>query len=193
MHGSIRRVVQQKQKSYRPCIKAIAKMFLFSVATLLPTIAAILLVTRWYQNASLLTPKDRITTELDVLKTLAQLLGGVVLLIGIYFTWKNISATNKNLEIAQDGQVFERFNKAIEHIGKENIQARVGGIYALEAVARHAKTQADYWMTVEILVAFVRERAKWSAEKPSTKPERDIQAALNVLGRRRFTWMEQTR
>jgi len=156
MHGSIRRVVKQQQNSYRPLIKVLAKLCLISITAVLLTIAMLLLVTRWYQNASLLTPKDRITTELEILKTLAQLLGGVVLLIGIYFTWKNISATNKNLEIAQDGQVLERFNKAIEHIGNDKIQVRVGGIYALEGMARNAKTQMDYWMTVEIIVAFIR-------------------------------------
>ena len=71
------------------------------------------------------------------------------------------------------------------------MEIRLGGIYGLERIARDSLR--DHWTVVEVLTAYIRERAPWSpvAEQgethnavPIVKPAADIQAALTVLGRR---------
>jgi len=67
---------------------------------------------------------------------------------------------------------------------------RIGGIYALERVARDSAR--DHPTVMEVLTAFVREhsREQWPLPEhdtdPAPPPERrpDVQAALTVIGRR---------
>lgn len=39
--------------------------------------------------------------------------------------------TQENLKIAQEGQITERFTRAIEQLGNPATEIRLGGIYAL--------------------------------------------------------------
>lgn len=142
--------------------------------------------------------KERITTENAIWTTLFQGLGGLFFLITVYFSWQNLQATQRNVEIAQqnlkateDKQVAERFSKAVELLANENsIYARLGGIYALEKIAN--SDDSYYWPVMETLTAYVRERAKTPTK--SAKPEDapplpvDIQAVLTVLSRRKYSY-----
>ena len=111
---------------------------------------------------------------------------------------KSAEAALKNAEAAQDKQITERFAKAIEQLGNEKIETRLGAIYTLERIAKDSKD--DHWPIMEVLTAFVRENApvkkdkkKAGKAKPLIKSEEieqkpklktDIQAALTVIGRR---------
>jgi hypothetical protein len=90
--------------------------------------------------------KDRLTAEsafrqplIQIVQTLVQLVGGAALLGGLYFTaqtlrtsQKTLQVNQKTLETTQQGQITERFTKAIEQLGdKERLMVRLGGIYAL--------------------------------------------------------------
>ncbi len=49
--------------------------------------------------------------------------------------------TARNFTLSREGQVTDRYTKAIEQLGSEKLDARIGGIYALERFARDsAKT-----------------------------------------------------
>ena len=153
--------------------------------------------TRQLQGSrSSLQPKDYLELESAIRTGLAQAIGGTAILIGLFFTWRNIRATERNLEtsqqatvknlsLAQEGQITERFTKAIDQLGSDKLQVRLGGIYALERIARDS--QADHWAVVEILTAFVRAN---SPAQPNVKSHAatelgtDIQAVLTVLTRR---------
>jgi uncharacterized protein YjbI with pentapeptide repeats len=101
----------------------------------------------------------------------------------------------ENLRILEEKQVTERFSKAIEHLGNTETEIRLGGIYALEQIAKYSPEQY-HWTIVEILSAFIREKCSISVNKaePSNessdttieKVQVDIQAALTVLGRRKI-------
>ena len=65
---------------------------------------------------------------------------------------------------------------------------RLGGIYALERIAKDS--EKDHGPIMEVLTAYVREKASKqgkSAEEAAEKPPTDIQAILTVLGRRKTT------
>jgi Pentapeptide repeats (8 copies) len=61
--------------------------------------------------------KDRLTVENAARQTLAQIIGGAVLIAGLFFTWANLKITQetatKNQEITREGQITDRFTKAI--------------------------------------------------------------------------------
>jgi hypothetical protein len=109
--------------------------------------------------------------------TLSQAIGGTVLLVGVYFTWRNLIAT-------EEKQITERFTRAIEHLGNQQSSViRLGAIYSLERIA--GDSERDHWVVMEVLAAFVRETASLSKHENSIEPiSEEIQAALTVIKRR---------
>jgi hypothetical protein len=88
----------------------------------------------------------------EVRTTLLQGLAGVVLLVGAYFTWRQ-------LHTVREGQITERFTRAVDQFGSDKLDVRLGGILSLERIARDS--QRDRATIAEILSAFVREHASW--------------------------------
>ena len=91
--------------------------------------------------------------------------------------------------LSRDGQVTDRYDKAIEQLGSEKLDMRIGGIHALERVARDSP--ADHPAVMEMLAAFIREPSheQWPPPDPSGRARErslrpDVQAALTVVGRR---------
>jgi hypothetical protein len=133
--------------------------------------------------------KDVLKAENDARATLAQIIGGFAILIGLGFAFENILATNRNFELAKEGQITDRFYKAIEQLGatddqgKPKLALRLGGIYALERIARDSPK--DHWQIMEVLTAYVREYTILPANPDSTQElPIDIQAILTVISRR---------
>jgi hypothetical protein len=127
----------------------------------------------------------------EVRTTLLQGLGGAILLVGAYVTYRQ-------LQTSREGQITERFTRAIDQLGSEHLDVRLGGIYALERIARDSP--ADRATIGEVLTAFVRTHAPWPPSLPNqpaaTAPidqvsklqvrAPDVQASLWVLGRGGF-------
>lgn len=84
----------------------------------------------------------RLELQNDVRTTLLQGLGGLAVLVGAFFTYRQ-------LHTAREGQVTERFTRAIDQLGHEKQDIRLGGIYALEHIADDS-TQ-DRATVVEVL------------------------------------------
>ena len=97
----------------------------------------------------------------------------------------------QTLEAARQGQLTDRYTKAVRQLGSSNLNVRLGGIYALEGVARDSET--DHPIVMEMLTAFIRERSReqWPLQgqrnQPPSKTRPDVQAALAVVGRRDVT------
>ena len=139
--------------------------------------------------------KEKLKLEDDTRKTLAQIIGGAVFLFGVIFTY-NTFVLNR------EGQITERFTQAAEQLGNDDIAVRLGGLYALERIAKDSPK--DHWTIMEIVSAYIRERSPNTkpakvTEKPvqkepgglkqnkkpnSDKIKTDIQAAMTIIGRR---------
>jgi len=65
--------------------------------------------------------------------------------------------TVRNFTLSREGQVADRYTKAITQLGDETLNVRIGGIYALERVARDSAK--DHPTVMEVLAAFIRARA----------------------------------
>lgn len=85
---------------------------------------------------------------------------------------------------SQANSIRECFSKSIDQLGSENIQVRIGAIYALERIAEDSPR--DHWRIMERLADFVRVKASRNEQKERSRsiPDEDIQKALTVIGRR---------
>jgi hypothetical protein len=70
--------------------------------------------------------------------------------------------TGRSFLLSREGQVTDRYTKAIEQLGSDKLDVRIGGIYALERIARDSRD--DHPQVVEVLTAYVREHARWPAD-----------------------------
>ncbi|HUA40313.1 MAG TPA: pentapeptide repeat-containing protein [Streptosporangiaceae bacterium] len=104
-------------------------------------------------------------------------------------TQETAEAQRRTLELTEQGQVTSRYTEAIAQLGSDKLDIRIGGVYALERIARDSAR--DHPTVMEVLSAFIREhsREQWPVRDPkqeepqrSTRP--DVQAAVTVLARR---------
>ena len=132
----------------------------------------------------------------DLVQALGLITAGVAGAIGIFFTWRGQRLTQKGLQdtlrTTREGQITDRFTRAIDQLGKVDdegnklFEIRIGGIYALERIAR--ESEEDHWPIMEVLAAYVRQHAPWRPEEseppevPTLDP--DIQAIIAVIRRR---------
>jgi len=130
---------------------------------------------------------------------------GLVALAALVFTALNFSLLRRNSEqadqwqrrtheLTEQGQVTDRYTRAIEQLGSDKLDVRIGGIYALERIARDSAR--DHPTVMEVLTAFIREhspeqrdpdsRTRWDPSEPDSAepPRSDIQAAVTAVGRR---------
>jgi uncharacterized protein YjbI with pentapeptide repeats len=97
--------------------------------------------------------------------------------------------TGQNYFLSRQGQVTDWYTQAIGQLGSGKLDVRIGGIYALERVARDSAR--DHPVIMEVLAAFVREHGR-KVSRASTAPDYqpaygtrpDVQAATTVIGRR---------
>jgi hypothetical protein len=113
-----------------------------------------------------LSATDRLKAENDVRGTLFQAIGGALLLLGAFLTWQQVQSgaeqvrvSQRQLEIGQEGQITERFTRAIDQLGSKSIDVRLGGIYALERIAKNSPQDQD--AITDILSAYVRGHSPW--------------------------------
>lgn len=121
---------------------------------------------------------------------IAALLGVGGALAGAIVGSQATRSTNRATLIA------DLYSRAIDQLGSDKLDVRIGGIYALERVARDSKR--DHPTVIEVLAAFIREHSheQWppaesgspaesaNAGEPKRATRPDVQAALTVIGRR---------
>jgi len=109
----------------------------------------------------------------------------VAAVVALIFTSLAVRATGAQLQVAEQGQITDRYNLAVANLGSTSIDIRLGGIYALQRLMQDSPR--DQPTVIAVLCAFAREP---TASNP--KPEKslahslptDVQAALTVVGSR---------
>src|SRR5262249_13509577 len=120
-------------------------------------------------------------------------LGAGLLAAGaLIFTALNFRLSRRTLELFEQGQVTDRYTKAIEQLGSDKLDVRIGSIYALERISRDSAF--DHPSVMDVLAAFIREHSQepWprsatgesEGDTPGRRPRPDVQAAVTVIGRR---------
>jgi hypothetical protein len=80
-------------------------------------------------------------------------------------TRHQLRATRDQLQLTHEGQITDPFTKAVDQLGSQHLDVRVGGIYALERSARDSPP--DRPTVEEVLTAFVRGHAPWPPPPPA--------------------------
>lgn len=83
--------------------------------------------------------------------------GIIISIIALHYNRKQTFAAEKSINIAQEGLrngLIEQLRGAVDQLGNEKLEIRLGGIYALEKISN--ESEKDYWPIMEILTAYVR-------------------------------------
>lgn len=137
----------------------------------------------------------------------AQVVGIPVALGALFFAWRQLTAgreqaekTNEatlaQLEIARRAQTADRFTKAVEQLGNESDDVRIGGIYALGQILKEPNTEGYHEPIVEILTAYLRQHHPypappekedvttdrgWPGGRALLRPPADVHAVVSSL------------
>ncbi len=205
----IPRIVPKDKKLFENWFKSDRNILTFILILLLFLI--FLLVILW-----LLLDHDNVSKNENI-KIMLQAGGGLVVLFGLFLTYRRIKASEDQVEVSreqvkglqdqvrvmEDGQITERFSRAVEQLGNESTEIQLGGIYALERISQ--ESDRDYWSIMEILTGYIRHKTGYIRHKSSTegavselvlnflknselapKIIMQVQAALTVVARRKY-------
>lgn len=141
-----------------------------------------------------LDQKDRIQLEKNAFDiennsrtTLSQIVGGLALLIGLYLTYQNVKTAQESLNITKEEKITERFKKAVEMLGNDNLNASLDAVSTLELIAQ--ESPKDRSKVMGILTAFLKKYSQNTHDKTENKqeqivkPKEDIQAIIEIIGR----------
>jgi hypothetical protein len=142
------------------------------------------LILDWY-----IDPQNS-TQKKDLVQALGLITAAVGAAMGLFFTQKNtgeqfrltrrsqaqnqkstqaqLANAQEELQLTRQGQITERFTRAIDQLGSEKLEIRLGGIYALERIDKESPERAYHGTVMEVLTAYVRENSRWEPEEPST-------------------------
>ena len=103
--------------------------------------------------------------------TVAAIIGGFGVLLGIYINWRRVSALERQVTTLQLGQITERFTRSIDQLGSVRAdnepipEIRAGAVRSLERIAQESPD--DFWPVLDILTAYLRSQCRWEAPGPS--------------------------
>jgi Pentapeptide repeats (8 copies) len=136
------------------------------------------------------------TAKEDRLTVINNARTGVVAFVVALGAVTGLLFTARTYRLSVIGHVTDRYTKAVEQLGSTQASVRVGGLYALERLAWDSPD--DRPTIVEVVTAFVRERAPWpphppkssflrlvlTASAPPDAASPEVLAAVTVLRRR---------
>jgi hypothetical protein len=146
-----------------------------------------------------LTPVERAAALNNIRGTLLQGIAGLGVFIAAGIAWRqlqhNIHDAAAQREVSRQGQITERFGRAIDELKDPDITVRLGGIFTLDRIA--GESERDRPAISNILAAYVRTRSPWPPpgdspygpdlpidEVPPLRVRQiDVQSALTVLCR----------
>lgn len=120
-----------------------------------------------------MTPPERAKAMNDVRAPLVGFLVAVGAAGTLWFTARTYL-------LNREGQVTDRYTKAVGQLGDESSSVRIGSVYALERIG--TDSTRDRVTVIYVLGAFIRERSKELRQRQDDPPE-DVKAALRAVGR----------
>jgi hypothetical protein len=116
---------------------------------------------------------DRLQAEAAIRSTILQALAGVVVIIGLGFTARTVY-------VSRETHLTDRLTTAVDQLGHADPSVRLGGIYALQRLARNSPR--DRAVVANVLEGYLRVHASGTLPlPPPTTLAPDIQIALSVL------------
>jgi hypothetical protein len=150
-----------------------------------------------------LAKKDPLVAERAVQEVGLKLAAGLAAAFAAVLTWGRLELSRQEHQLGRQqhanevsGQLTERFTRAIDQLGSEKLDIRLGSIYAQERIAR--ESQEDHGPIMEILTTYLREHSPWPPSRPGQYVQgapladvpalatraADMQAIVTIVGRR---------
>ncbi|MBB4907274.1 pentapeptide repeat-containing protein [Actinophytocola algeriensis] len=120
-----------------------------------------------------LTTAERLKAANDARTTFVSAMVGAVAL-------GSVIVGLRTYKLSQSGQFTDRYSRAVEHLSSEKTTVRLGGIYALERLAKDSSF--DKQAVADVLAAFIREAATVVNSDGERQLSSDAQAAIRVIG-----------
>ncbi|MEU8473006.1 pentapeptide repeat-containing protein [Streptomyces sp. NPDC029006] len=115
--------------------------------------------------------QDRLKAVNDVRTTLLQAVGGMVVLFGAYATWRQLRVSQDTLRATQEGYVTDRFSTAVDQLGSDKLETRIGGLHALWRIAEHSARDRE--AVISMQAAYLRTHLPWPPAR-SDAPAADV-------------------
>jgi tellurite resistance protein len=150
------------------------------------------LVKRDTSGKELTTAEQLASAKNAVRTTLIQAVVGLAALTGIAVAWGQLKADQRQLQIERrhlqaqlnlnrQGQVADRFTRAVGQLGSGNFDVQLGGVYALERIADEADPNTRR-AVFEVLTAYVRRHSeRQDPECPPEEPNDTSKSCQTVL------------
>jgi uncharacterized protein YjbI with pentapeptide repeats len=134
-------------------------------------------------------PEERWKAENEFRKTIIQIVGGLIVIAGLFFAWEELSQSRELLKQSHEeflqsqenmkaGQISSRFSQAITLLSQEGATNRIGAIYALEQIAKESH---NYLQTVlDILTSFVKNSEYFDQPVKEKEDKKSIAVKLEV-------------
>jgi uncharacterized protein YjbI with pentapeptide repeats len=128
--------------------------------------------------------KDYLALENSARTTLLQIIGGCVVLVGLYFTALSLNVSQENVTLSLRKAEAERLSQAITQLKDENLEVRMVAIYNLRRLA--SESEENFKLIREILLSYIRTRAtRQGLQSEMSQPREiapgDIQAILTFV------------
>ncbi|CAO5185858.1 hypothetical protein FAIPA1_50141 [Frankia sp. AiPs1] len=139
-------------------------------------------------------PQDRLDAVSKVRTTFLQAVGGVVVFFGAYATWRQLQIGRDGLAATREAHVTDRFSRAVDQLGSDKLDVRIGGIHTLWRIGDHSTRDRE--AIISIMAAYVRTHLPWpppagalpaadthiNAVPPLETRAADTQIALTAMG-----------
>ncbi len=161
--------------------------FYYLIFTIL--LLLVIFVIKYFNNISefFFGGQDSKNPKGELLKIIVQVLGGIILLSGAYYSLKIADSMHKNNMLIEKGNIADRFRNAIHMLENKNSITCLSGIYALNNIAKENDEYRE--QIFNILVEFINNKTKllpsW-AEMPNSKrivaqPSIEIKTIFKIL------------
>ncbi|MFC3736784.1 pentapeptide repeat-containing protein [Paractinoplanes deccanensis] len=131
----------------------------------------------------------RLKLQNDMRGTALQSIAGLAVLAGAVIALQQLGDDRQQAREAQEltrqGQVSDRFSRAVDQLGSDRIEVRLGGIHTLVQVSEQDGPHEQ--VVFQVLASYLRRAAAPSPKRSPAKPRPlavrapDCQAALNAL------------
>lgn len=147
----------------------------------------------YHLNAHIILFGDSPLSLGEYVRTMITVLGGALVLLGLWINNRRVAEQTRQNNIAEKGQINTRFKDAATLLGSDSVSSILSGVYALHQIALEttegAKGQRGYVNIVhDILCAYVRENTdtikneeNGKAWRINRKPTIVIQTIVKVL------------
>lgn len=190
-------MINKKRKTFATIFRknkqVISKLYYKHIFLIIISSTLVISILLYLWDAHILMFGDNENSLGEYVKTIATVLGGALLILGLSINNKRVVEQTRRNDIAERGQLNSRFKDAATLLGGDHVSTILSGVYALHQIAEESCGEDQYqqgYVNVihEILSAYIRENTatvenieKGKMWRINEKPTIVIQTIMTVL------------